>query len=187
MPRSGTSLIEQVIARHSKVFGAGELTLFDDLVAALRNEAPGCPPFPEMMLQLPRGKLRELGDRYLAALKPLAPGAKRITDKMPVNFLYAGLIHAALPNARIIHARRDPIDTCLSCFSIQFTGGGGEFCYDLGELGRFYRAYAELVAHWSTVLPAGVMIDVQYEELVADLEREARRILEHCGLEWDER
>ena len=187
MPRSGTSLIEQILASHPKVFGAGELTLFQDVVTALRNEEPGSPPFPEMMLHLPRGKLRELGDRYLGALKPLAPGARRITDKMPVNFLYAGLIHLALPNARIIHVRRDPIDTCLSCFSIQFTGGGGEFCYDLGELGRFYHAYAELMAHWSTVLPAGVMIDVQYEELVANLERQTRRMLEHCGLEWDER
>src|SRR5262249_39900544 len=124
---------------------------------------------------------------YLAALKPLAAGAKRITDKMPLNFLYAGLIHLALPNARIIHARRDPIDTCLSCCSIQSTGRGGGFCYALGELGRLHRADAELMAHWSTVLPSGVMIDVQYEDLVQNPEREARRMLAHCGLDWDER
>jgi hypothetical protein len=187
MPRSGTSLIEQILASHPKVFGAGELVAFQNAVAGLRKGDNGALPFPELMLNLPGHRFRELGQRYLEAVTPLAPGAVRITDKMPGNFRFAGLIHLALPNARIIHAQRDPIDTCLSCFSIQFTAGGSEYSYELGEPGRCYRAYAALMTHWRNVLPAGVMIDVQYEDLVDNPRREARRMLEHCGVEWDER
>src|SRR6476619_7453908 len=98
---------------------------------------------------------------------------------MPGNFHFAGLIHLALPNARIIHARRDPVDTCLSCFSILFEGDGNRYTYDLAELGRVYRAYESLMAHWRAVLPPGVMIEVQYEAVVGDLANEARRIIAH--------
>jgi Sulfotransferase family len=115
-----------------------------------------------------------------------APGAARITDKMPANFLFAGLIHLALPNATIIHAVRDPIDTCVSCFSVHFTKGQ-KHTYDLAELGRYYRHYQALMAHWHDVLPPGRIVDVQYEELVGDLEGVARRIIGHCGLAWDPR
>jgi hypothetical protein len=97
----------------------------------------------------------------------------------------AGLIHLALPNARIIHTRRDPVDTCLSCFLILF-GGHQPQTYDLAELGRFYCAYQALMEHWRTVLPPGVMLEVEYEQVVADLDRQARRIVPHCGLEWDD-
>ena len=105
---------------------------------------------------------------------------------MPANFRFLGLIHLALPNARIIHTCRDPIDTCLSCFSKLFTEEQA-FAYDLGELGRYYRAYQKLMEHWRHVLPPGVMLDVQYEELVADFDEQTRRIVTHCGLEWDAR
>jgi len=105
---------------------------------------------------------------------------------MPWNFHFAGLIHLALPNARIIHARRDPVDTCLSCFSILFDGDSNRYTYDLGELGRFYRAYNSLMDHWRSVLPAGVMIEIAYEDVVDDLEAQARQIIAHCGLEWDD-
>jgi hypothetical protein len=104
---------------------------------------------------------------------------------MPANFRLAGLIHLALPNARIVHTVRDPIDTCLSCFSKLFAGDQ-PYCCDLGELGRYYHAYEALMAHWRNVLPARVMLDVQYEAVVDDIEREARRIIAHCGLEWDD-
>ncbi len=110
---------------------------------------------------------------------------QRITDKLPANFRYAELIHLALPNARIIHTCRDPIDTCLSCFSILFVTQ--PFTYDLGELGRYYRTYARLMDHWRELLPSFVLLDVKYEELVADFEAQARRIVTHCGLEWDDR
>src|SRR5262249_3160040 len=113
------------------------------------------------------------------------PLAKRITDKMPANFRFVGLIHMTLPNARIIHTRRDPIDTCLSCFSKLFTKGH-HYSYDIEELGRYYNGYQELMAHWRGILPEDVMLEVQYEEVVRDLETQARRIVAHCGLDWDD-
>ena len=114
-----------------------------------------------------------------------APDSARITDKLPANYLYVGLIHLALPKARIIHVLRDPVDTCLSCFSTHFTTSQ-HFTYDLGELGRTYRAYERLMAHWRSILPAGAMLEVQYEDVVADLEGQTRRMLDYCGLEWNE-
>ena len=105
---------------------------------------------------------------------------------MPRNFIFAGLIHMALPNAPIIHTIRDPIDTCLSCFSKLFSEHQN-YTYDLGELGRYYRHYQTLMAHWHRILPAGRILDVQYEDLVSDLEGQARRIIAHCGLDWDPR
>ena len=114
----------------------------------------------------------------------MAEGTARITDKTPGNFLYVGLIRLALPNAKIIHTVRDPVDTCLSCFASLFTFGH-PFSYDLAELGRYYRDYTELMDHWRLVLPAGSMLDVVYEDVVGDLEGQARRILDFCGLPWD--
>ena len=108
-------------------------------------------------------------------------GAERVTDKMPSNYYFAGLIHLALPNAKIIHTVRDPVDTCISCFSKLFTAEQNH-TYDLGELGRYYRRYERLMAHWRRVLPAGRMLDVRYEDVVADLETQARRIIAYCGL-----
>jgi hypothetical protein len=102
-----------------------------------------------------------------------------------LNFKYVGLIHLALPNARIIHVCRDPMDTCFSCFSLLFSGNQS-FAYDLGELARYYRGYAALMDHWRSVLPQGVMIEVRYEDLVADLDGRARTIVDHCGLPWEE-
>jgi hypothetical protein len=131
-------------------------------------------------------QFRDLGALYLEKLLPRAPGAARITDKMPANFLFAGLIHLALPRATIIHVVRDPVDTCVSCFSVHFTRGQMH-TYDLAELGRYYRHYRMLMAHWRRALPPGRIIDVHYEELVADLEGVARRLFAHCGLPWDAR
>ena len=105
---------------------------------------------------------------------------------MPSNFLHAGLIHLVLPNARIIHAVRDPMDTCISCFSKLFAAGQ-HYTYDLAELGRYYRHYQALMQHWRRVLPPGRILDVRYEDVVADLEGQARGIIAHCGLEWDVR
>jgi hypothetical protein len=186
MPRSGTTLIEQILASHPQVFAAGEVM---DLprVAASVCEPPGATvPYPEMVPSMTADRFKALGAAYLQRLTARAPTAFCITDKLPGNFRLLGLIHLALPNARIIHVRRDPIDTCLSCFSRLFTGLQ-PFAYDLGELGRFYRAYESLMAHWRAVLPAGVMLEVQYEDLVADFAPQARRIVAYCGLEWDER
>jgi hypothetical protein len=185
MPRSGTTLVEQILASHPKVFGAGELLDFERAVTGLSGADGDRTPFPELVPLLSGDQLRQLGTRYLAALTPAAPAAARITDKMPLNFLFAGLIHLALPYAHIIHTSRDPVDTCFSCFSTLFTGNH-RVAYELGELGRYYRAYERLMEHWRSVLPNDVMLEVRYEDVVVDLDRQARRIVAHCGLEWED-
>jgi hypothetical protein len=185
MPRSGTTLVEQMLASHPRVFGAGELTDFHDALTRLAAREAVPQPYPEMVSSMTGPRLFELGADYLARVRRMAPSADRITDKMPGNFLAAGLAHLALPNARIIHIRRDPIDTCFSCFSTLFAVHN-RHAYDLGELGRYYRGHAVLMEHWHDVLPVEVMIEVQYETLVTDFEREARRIVAHCGLDWDD-
>ena len=186
MPRSGTTLIEQIMASHPDVFGAGELTTLYNTVAGFRNERGGGLRYPDTLAQLSPRDLQALGARYVADIAPLAPQAARIVNKMPSNFLFAGLIHLALPNARIVHAVRDPLDTCMSCFSKLFVGGQPH-TYELAELGRYYRHYQDLMTHWRAVLPPGRILDVRYEDVVADLEGAARRIIAHCGLDWDAR
>ena len=176
MPRSGSTLVEQILASHPEVFGAGEITDFHEAVLTLGAEQNISPDLGE-------AELRRIGGDYVASVTSRAPSARRITDKMPANFRYAGLIHLALPHARMIHARRDPVDTCLSCFMQRIPQS---YTYDLGELGRYYRAYEWLMAHWREVLPASVMLEVDYEDVVGDLEGQARRIVAHCGLEWNE-
>jgi hypothetical protein len=188
MPRSGTTLIEQILASHPRVFGAGELMHFSHSAGHVCEPPGATVPYPEMMASITGEQLRTLGARYLeavAAAVPRSRGAPHFTDKMPANFRLVGLIHLALPNARIIHARRDAVDTCLSCFSKLFAGSQ-PFSFDLGELGRYYRVYDSLMAHWRAVLPQGAMLEVQYEELIADFEPQARRIIAYCGLEWDD-
>jgi tetratricopeptide (TPR) repeat protein len=183
MPRSGTSLVEQILASHPKVFGAGERYELGDLADAI--EGKNGAEFPEAVAGMSSAELNTLGTNYVTAMRALAPDAARIIDKMPGNFFNAGLLHLALPNARIIHTRRDPRDTAVSCFSILFALGHA-YTYDLGELGRYIGAYQRLMEHWRQVLPDGAMLEVQYEELVGDLESEARRIVEFCGLGWDD-
>ena len=182
MPRSGTTLIEQILASHPDVFGAGELMYLYKLIGGGHAGAN----FPYDVASLPDDAWRRFGGFYAARVRALAPQAKRIVDKLPLNFRLVGAIHLALPNARIIHLRRDPLDICLSCYFKTFSQNI-DFTYDLGELGRFYKAYEGLMAHWRAVLPEGAMLEVQYETLVEDIETEARRIVAYCGLEWDER
>src|SRR6202044_601246 len=236
MPRSGSTLIEQILASHPSVFAGGErpdfLQAFEALVAtggapvayplsmssisgaqlrevgaayAARAEIGGERPdflqafealvatggapvaYPLSMSSISGAQLREVGAAYAARAESWKTGGPtvRVTNKLPQNFLYIGLIHLALPNARIIHARRNPIDSCLSCFS-KFFSGSYPFAYDLGELGRYWRGYAHLMEHWHDVLPAGAILDVDHQRLVEDFEGEVRRILTYCGLEWDD-
>jgi tetratricopeptide (TPR) repeat protein len=188
MMRSGSTLVEQILASHPAIVAAGERPYLRDAYDLVRQEMNTELPFPEFVAIAAEKQLKAIGAAYLAQLEktPLGAAAERITDKMPSNFAMAGLIHLAMPNARIIHTCRDPVDTCLSAYSKLFADEQ-PFTYDLGELGRYYAAYRQVMAHWHDVLPPGVMLDVQYESLVADLETEARRIVAHCGLEWDER
>ena len=197
MPRSGSTLVEQVLASHPDVFAAGERLDFMQSMRQCGLDSRAL-RYPEGILTLDSGGLGELAGVYLARIQMAAaaaaePGngamrapAQWITDKMLANFLYVGLIHLALPNARIIHTCRDPIDTCLSCFTLLFFGNQPQ-TYDLGELGRYYRGYTALMDHWRRVLPAGVMLDVHYDAMVTDFETTARRIVAHCGLDWDDR
>jgi tetratricopeptide (TPR) repeat protein len=191
MPRSGTTLVEQIIASHPLAHGAGELPTLNELVLTVRDPAGNPFTYPDFVAALDGAALREIGARYVALLREQAAKhgraeAERITDKMPSNYYFAGLIHLALPNAAIIHTIRDPVDTCLSCFSKLFAAEQNH-TYDLGELGRYYKRYERLMAHWRAVLPAGRILDVRYEDVVADLEGQARRIIAHCGLPWHDR
>ncbi len=186
MARSGSTLVEQILASHPQVYGGGELKYFDTAVKGIRTKSVGSVAFPELVSGMTDDDFRDLGARYLVELERLAPSAMRITDKMLGNFVFTGLIHLALPNAIIIHTIRDPVDTCLSCFSRLFAEGQNH-TYDLAELGRYYRHYQALMAHWHQVLPPGRILDIRYEDVVADLEGQARRIMEHCGLTWDPR
>ena len=185
MPRSGTTLVEQILASHPQVFGAGELMEFDDAVTRFGGPEGTAGAYPDFVPGMTGEELRRLGADYLDRVRAMAPAAERITDKMPANFRLVGLIHLALPNARIVHTRRDPVDTCLSCFTRLFAHHQPH-TYDLRELARYYRAYAALMEHWRTVVPPGVMLEVEYEAVVADVETEARRILAHCSLPWDD-
>jgi tetratricopeptide (TPR) repeat protein len=191
MPRSGTTLIEQIIASHPLVHGAGELQTLNDVILEVRGPDGMTLPYPEFIAAVDGNALRQIGARYCALVRELAAkhgaaAAPYITDKMPSNYYFAGLIHLALPNAKIIHSRRDPVDTCISCFSKLFSAEQNH-TYDLGELGRYYKRYEQLMAHWLRVLPRGRMLEVRYEDVVADLETQARRIIDYCGLPWDDR
>ncbi|WP_246731783.1 sulfotransferase [Methylocapsa sp. S129] len=186
MPRSGTTLVEQILASHSDVHGAGEIKDFDMAVRELGGSAAWALHSPEVVSQMSGEQFQSLGANYLRRILAAAPSSRRIVNKMTENFRFAGLIALALPNARIIHVRRDPIDTCFSCFSALFEESL-PYAYDLAELGRYYRAYEALMSFWRGVLPQRVMIDVRYEDVVADVEGQSRRIIGHCGLDWDAR
>ena len=186
MPRSGSTLVEQILSRHPEISARGEIDAFEKAMAAARGLDGAALPFPEMASRLSAPETRALARGYLQELGVEEQDAKRTTDKKPSNFLFAGLIRLALPKARLIHTRRDPIDTCWSCFSHRFGASGFASSYDLGELGRFYRAYTALMEHWRQVLPEGAILTVDYEDVVADLGGQTRRILEFCGLDWNE-
>lgn len=194
MPRSGSTLIEQILAAHPLVFAAGELEAFRDAMQTAKVAGRKA-VFPDDVSALSEADLAGIARVYLARLADCArrglddagtPKRRilRIADKMPANFRYAGLIRMALPQARIIHVVRDPIDTCLSCFATRFETQ--PFTFDLGELGRYYGAYSRLMRHWRDALPEDSMLEVRYEAVVDDLEGQARRIVAFCGLEWDE-
>lgn len=184
MPRSGTTLTESILASHSDVFGAGELNylhkLFTDQLRG-GNKKTG-----SLIAALSDQELSKRAQRYVQRLDAHAPGKPYIVDKMPANFLMVGLIHAIMPNARIVHVARNPLDTCLSCFTRVFQRSQLH-SYDQIELGRYFNAYARVMQHWKEVLPAGSFHTIHYESLIDDIEFEARRLIAYCGLEWDNR
>jgi len=181
MPRSGSTLVEQILVSHPLVHAGGERKDFSRAMRRTWTRRRG--EFSGDMIATEA--LHKLARLYLDALPPLPEGKTRITDKMPGNFRIAGLIHTSMPNAKIIHTRRDPVDTCLSCFSKLF-GDELNWSYDLAELGRHYRLYQDMMEHWDEVLPQDAILHVQYEDVVADLEGQARRLLEFCELPWND-
>ena len=186
MPRSGSTLLEQILSSHPQIHAGDERTDLDTASDNVLNAGNKSVPYLQCAPAINAGTLRQIGQDYLARLPKTPDGKVRITDKLPGNFINVGLIRLALPNARIIHAMRDPADTCVSCFSKLFRYGQ-EFSYEMTELGRRYRDYRELMDHWRSVLPPGTMLDVVYEDVVSDLEGQARRMIDYCGLPWDDR
>ncbi len=183
LPRSGSTLVEQILASHSRVEGTMELPNILNIVSQFDDMAPTRDGYPESVGKVPAAQLGRLGSRYLAETAPLRRGRERFTDKLPNNFSHVGLIHAILPHATVIDARRHPMDACFSTFK-QYFAEGQTFSYHLEDLGRYYRCYLSLMDHWDAVLP-GKVLRVQYEELVRNPEGNIRRLLEHCGLEFD--
>jgi tetratricopeptide (TPR) repeat protein len=184
MPRSGTTLTEQILASHPQVSGAGELTILRRSVSA-RCAPVGFAQYPEAVAKWGEEDFNALGEEYLQKLQKYSEGEERVTDKMPHNFLMLGMIHLAIPNAKVIHCRRDPMDNCLSIFKQDFKSTH-KYAYDLEELGNHYRRYTDLMQHWQDALPEGAVFDLQYEEMVADQEGVSRKLLEFCGLPWDD-
>jgi tetratricopeptide (TPR) repeat protein len=183
LPRSGSTLIEQILASHSSVEGTMELPNIITMTHQFDDMDPGRDGYPETVGTAPPGLFAALGSRYLEETAPLRSGRERFTDKLPNNFSHVGLIHAVLPNATIIDARRHPMDACFSVYKQHFAEGQ-TFGYDLEDLGRYYRCYLALMDHWDAVLP-GKVLHFQYEGLVRDPEANIRRLLEHCGLPFE--
>jgi tetratricopeptide (TPR) repeat protein len=188
MPRTGTTLVERILSAHPGVFAAGELQAFPVGVKRL-GHTPGAEVLAsEVLEQAVALDFKQLGEHYLRDTRPRTGHTQHFIDKLPINFFYLGLIRAALPRAKLICLRRDPMDTCLSNYRQLFATGFQHYhyTYDLEDCGRYYLAFDRLMQHWQQVLPDGVY-EIQYEELVQAPETQARALLAHCGLEWDPR
>jgi predicted Zn-dependent protease len=183
LPRSGSTLVEQILASHSRVEGTFELPNVLTIVREFDHRNPQHDAYPEAVRGEPRQTFAALGRRYIEETAALRTGRPHFIDKMPNNFSHVGLIHAMLPNAIIIDVRRHPMDACFSTYK-QYFAEGQSFSYDLDHLGRYYRCYLDLMDHWDAVLP-GKVLHLGYEELVRDPEANIRRLLAHCGLEFE--
>jgi len=184
MPRSGTTLVEQTLASHPEVYGAGELNNIGQIIGALPQLQGRLAGYPECATLIDAVSACQLGEEYVNYLRSVGGTAKRVTDKMPGNFINLGFISLLLPNAKIIHCHREPLDTCLSCF-FQHFAMVMPFSRDLTFLGKYYSDYKRIIDYWREVLPQQVF-HVRYEEMVADHEGMSRKLIEFIGLDWDE-
>jgi tetratricopeptide (TPR) repeat protein len=184
MPRSGSTLVEQILSSHPGIYGAGEVKYLSRSLGQIRDRFPSLPKYPDMQAKITPAQLDIVARSYQEQLTNGAGDAKRITDKLLTNYFFLGLINLLFPKAKVIHTRRDPVDTCLSGFTKLFKDDMPH-SYDLGELGRYYGKYRELMEHWEKVLPKGFLTTVVYEDVVADTEKEAKRLIEFLGLPWD--
>jgi tetratricopeptide (TPR) repeat protein len=183
LPRSGSTLIEQILASHSRVEGTMELADIPRLVQELQEHEDSIPRYPRVLAELTAEEFMRLGEKYLDDTRAYHKGKPFFVDKMPNNFRHLGLIHLILPNAKIIDARRDPLACCFSNYK-QLFASGQKFTYGIDDIARYYRMYVELMAHWVDAMP-GRILRVQHEDVVADLEANVRRILEFCELEFE--
>ena len=182
MPRAGTTLIEQILSSHQHIYGAGELSILDEILQEACQAARL--PFNTWVHQLTDDEFAALGAKYLEKTSELAPDKSFIVDKMPSNCFYLGMIYRMLPTAKIIHAIRDPMDSCFSCFTHLFKNSMF-FAYDLHALGDYYSLYAQAMAHWHAVLPSTAIFDLPYEHMIANHEVCSKQLIEYIGLSWD--
>jgi len=187
LPRTGTTLVERILGSHPDIHAAGELNHFAVQLMQLTRRQSGAVDRSrrELVQQTAKLDFELLGKAYLESSRPLTGDSPHFVDKMPLNFLYAGLIHMALPQARIIHLTRNPMDTCYAIYKRLFQDAY-PWSYDQQEIALYYSAYSRLMAHWKNVMP-GVIFELAYEDLVTDLETQTRKLLNHCGLNWDPR
>ena len=184
MPRSGSTLVEQIISSHELVHGAGEIDAMPTITRTITQQLEHANPYPECMSLFDGEMAREYSARYLQDLTLHSSTAKRITDKMPGNFFRVGLIKALFPDARIIHCQRNPLDICISIFLNFFPDL--KWSFELTELGNYYLDYQRLMSHWQNLFP-GEIFDVQYEDLVMNQERVSKQLIDYLGLEWDDK
>ena len=184
MVRSGTSLVEQILSSHPDVYGAGELGDIYQISNALPGFLGASSSYPECLSQLSQQHVDHLAQLYLVHLKQISPDAKHVVDKLPGNFMHLGLIELLFPDAHVIHCMRNPVDTCLSAYFQDFSSNH-PYAYDLENLGVYYKGYLKLMEHWRKVLTIP-LLEINYEDLIADQEQVSRSLLEFCGLKWDE-
>ena len=184
LPRSGSTLIEQILASHSLVDGTHELRELGMVIKSDRRLGRFNPRYPKSLVDIDPERFRHLGTEYIRRTRRFRGEGPFFTDKNPNNYVHAGLLHLILPNAKIVDARRHPLDSCLGSYK-QLFAQGQPFSYDLVELGEYYLEYDRLMKHWHEVLPGNVL-EVHYEEVVADLEGQVQRLLDHCGLPWED-
>ena len=184
MPRSGSTLVEQILSSHPDVYGAGEVKYLSRSLGLLRDRFPSLPKYPQMMEKITPAQMELLANGYIQQISRGAGDHARITDKLLTNYFFVGLIHLLFPKAKFINTMRDPVDTCLSGFTKLFKDDMPH-SYDLTELGHYYGKYNQLMEHWNAVLPKGVMTTIHYQETVENTEKEAKRLIDFLGLEWN--
>ncbi len=185
LPRCGSTLVEQIIDSHPHAHGEGELTELEDLVTGMSERIGSTAPYPQCVRDLDQTDVDALSRWYVQQLRSLAPSADRVCDKQLSNFQHLGVVAAILPGVRVVHVRRDPMDTCLSCYVNRFAPGTPAYLSNLRSLGLFHNDYRAVMEHWRQVLDIS-MLELDYEQLVADPDSECRRLVEFCGLPWDD-
>ncbi|WP_421726224.1 tetratricopeptide repeat-containing sulfotransferase family protein [Bauldia sp.] len=184
MPRSGSTLIEQILSSHPQTYGGGETKEISRRLGSLRSRFPALPKYPELGTRMNTSQYKLVADGYIDTQSALAGDVQRMTDKLLSNFYFVGFLHVMFPNAKFIHTARNPVDSCISTFSKLFKDDMPH-SYDFGELSRYYKRYQKLMAHWEKILPPGIMATIAYEDVVENLEDRSRELVDFVGLQWD--